>query len=113
MIPEVWLLQALQFFGFDEKGSIQFLFEAGASIFSLVLFAVTVFAWSRRKQRTLIIVSFAFLAYFSKLLIELLPFGELHDDLVSASIDFVTLALFFMALVVRPQRAGQKESLSV
>ena len=107
------LLQALQFFGLDEKGSIQFLFEAAASIFSFVLFAVTVFAWSRRKQRTLIIVAFAFLAYFSKLLIELLPVGELHDDLVSASIDFVTLALFFIALVVRPQRGGQKESLSI
>lgn len=113
MILDISLFLTLQIFGFDEKGSIQFLFEAGASIFSLVLFAVTMFAWSRRRQRTLIIVAFAFLAYFSKLLIELLPFGELHDDLVSASIDFVTLALFFIALVVRPQRAGQRQSLSI
>lgn len=113
MILEAFLLQTLQIFGFDEKGSIEFIFEAGASIFSLILFAVTIFAWSRRRQRTLIIVALAFLAYFSKLLIELLPFGELHDDLVSASIDFVTLALFFVALVIRPQRGNQKESIAV
>ncbi|MDG6998105.1 MAG: hypothetical protein JRN15_03215 [Nitrososphaerota archaeon] len=110
---DAFLIQALQIFGYDEKGSIQFIFEAGASIFSLVLFAVTMFAWSRRKQRALIIVGLAFLAYFSKLLIEILPFGELHDDLVSASIDFVTLALFFVALVIRPQRGNHRESMSV
>lgn len=110
---DAFLLQSLQIFGYDERGSIQFLFEAGASIFSLLLFAVTMFAWSRRRQRTIIIVALAFLAYFSKLLIELLPFGELHDDLVSASIDFVTLALFFVAVVVRPRRGSQDESMPI
>lgn len=103
------LLLSLQLPVFDEKGSILFLLEAGASIFSLVLFAVTIYAWSRRRQRTLIIVALAFLAYFSKLVFELLPIGELHDDLVSAGIDFVTLVLFFIALVLKPQRSPKKE----
>ena len=41
------------------------------------------YAWSRRgRQPTLLIVSIAFLVYFFKLIIEILPIGELHDDLV-------------------------------
>ena len=91
----------------DPVGSLEFLLETAASIFSLVLFLVTLYAWSRReRQPALLIVSLAFLAYFSKLIIEILPLGELHDELISSVMDFVTLGLFFIALVIKPQRGG-------
>ena len=100
--------RVLQIGPFDTKGSISFLLQTGASIFSLILFMVTIFAWSRRgRQSNLLLVAFAFFLYFSKLLIELLPIGELHDELVSSVMDFGTLTLFFLALVVRPHRASQ------
>ncbi len=103
-------MSALQLGTLDQKSSAEFLLEAGASIFSLVLFGVTLFAWSRRgKQSSLLLVAFAFFLYFSKLLIEILPIGELHDELVSSIMDFGTLTLFFLALVVRPQRSGRQK----
>ncbi|HVB12549.1 MAG TPA: hypothetical protein VNE86_05400 [Nitrososphaerales archaeon] len=95
----------------DPTGSLEFLLETAASIFSLVLFLVTLYAWSRReRQPALLIVSFAFLAYFSKLIIEILPLGELHDELISSVMDFVTLGLFFLALVIKPQRGNTKKA---
>jgi hypothetical protein len=101
------ITNSLQLGSFDQRGSVEFLLETAAGIFSLVLFAVTLFAWSRRdRQTSLLLVAFAFFLYFSKLLIELLPIGELHDELVSSIMDFGTLTLFFLALVVRPQRAA-------
>ena len=99
-------LYSLQLGSIDQKGSLEFLLETGASIFSLVLFGVTLFAWSRRgRQASLLLVAFAFFIYFSKLLLELIPIGELHDELVGSTMDFITLILFFLALVVRPQRS--------
>ena len=105
---------AFQFGDIEQSLSLAFLLETAASIFSLVLFFVTIYAWNRRgRQRTLLIVSFAFLAYFSKLIIEILPVGELHDDLISSIMDFVTLGLFFIALVVKPQRGHVTENNAV
>ena len=102
----------LQLGDIDQTRSLEFLLETAASIFSLVLFFVTLYAWSRRgRQPTLLIVALAFLAYFSKLIIEILPIGELHDELISSVMDFVTLGLFFLALVIKPQRgASAKDS---
>ncbi len=96
---------ALQFGDFGQKNSLEFLLEIAASIFSLLLFSVTMYAWSRRgKQPTLFIVSIAFLVFFSKLLTEILPIGELHDELVSSIMDFVVLGIFFLALLVKPKK---------
>jgi hypothetical protein len=104
---------ALQLGDVDQQKSLAFLIEAAASIFSLVLFFVTMFAWSRRgRQPALLIVAIAFLVYFSKLLLEILPISELHDELIASIMDFVTLGLFFLAIVVRPQRgkvSGEKK----
>ena len=68
------------------------------------------YAWSRRgRQPALLVVSVAFLVYFSKLIIEILPVGELHDILISSIMDFITLGIFFLALVVKPQRSHSAE----
>ena len=100
----------LQTGGFDERASVEFGLEFAAGIFSLILFAVSLYAWFRRgRQFSLLIVAIAFLTFFSKQLIEILPIGELHDELFSSIMDFVVLGLFFVALVVRPQRRIETE----
>ncbi len=104
------LVPVLQTGPFSQEGSAEYPLEIATGTFSFVLFAITLYAWLRRgRQPTLIIVSIAFLAFFAKQLIEILPLNQLHGELFSAVMDFLTLALFFMALVVRPRRKGEKE----
>ncbi|MGI0092451.1 MAG: hypothetical protein ACREBS_12160 [Nitrososphaerales archaeon] len=101
----LFVFSSFQIGGLDEKISLQFGLESAAGIFSLILFVVSLYAWSRRgRQISLLIVAVAFLTFFSKQLIEILPIDELHDELFSPIMDFVVLGLFFVALVVRPQR---------
>ena len=90
---------------FDSEGPLELGLEAATAIFSLVLFAVTLYAWATRgRQATLLIVSIAFLAFFSKQATGLLPISALHAEVFRSAMDLITLALFFLALVVRPRR---------
>jgi hypothetical protein len=75
-----------------------------AGIFALVLFAVSMFAWSRRRQRPLLLVSVAFLVFFLKVIIETQPIEGLDIVLVSTLLDVVFLSLFFLAIVARPNK---------
>ena len=88
-----------------EGGTLATVLEIGAGVFSLVLLAVTLYAWFRRgRQLTLLVVAFAFLTFFIRQALEVLPFNALHTELASSTLDFITLALFFVALVVAPKR---------
>ncbi len=79
------------------------LLEIGRGIFALILFSLSLYAWSRRKQPALIMVAAAFLLFFTKTLLDyVLPSAT--EDIVRVGIDFVALALFFVAIVVRPRR---------
>ena len=105
------LISLLQYLTDDERGSIEYALKLASGIFSLILFAITIFAWLRRgRQTTLLIVAIAFLAFASKQIVEILPLGDMHDELFSSLMDFVVLALFFVALVVRPQRRVNSHS---
>lgn len=88
-------------------GGVAELLESGTGTFAFILFAITLYAWWRRgrQQPTLLIVSLAFLLFFVKQVMEIIPVDDLHSELVSSVMDFLTLALFFVALVVRPRRA--------
>lgn len=91
--------------GLFESSVVQHLLEIGSGAFTFVLFALTLYAWSRRdRQPTLLLVSFAFLAFFVKQVLELTPISVESAEFVSSMLDFVTLSLFFVALVVRPRR---------
>ncbi len=108
----VHLLSIFQALSDDERGSIEYVLKFASGIFSLILFGITLFAWIRRgRQATLLIVAIAFFAFFSKQIIEILPLGEMHDELFSSIMDFVVLALFFIALVIRPQRRTNRNSM--
>ena len=86
----------------------------GTGIFALVLFLLSLYAWSRRRQPALVLVSTAFLLFFVKqaiqLLSEIYEFGSI--ELVPVFFDFIILALFFVALVVRPRRKQAEEKRS-
>lgn len=87
--------------------------EFGTGVFALILFALSLYAWSRRRQPALLIISCAFFLFFFRHLIEMLgDMGEIYEPsgllrLALIVMDFVTLALFFVAVVVRPKRKRQ------
>ncbi len=103
-------MAALATIDVGEGGGLATVLEFGAGVFSLVLFAVTLYAWFRRRQPTLLIVSFAFFTFFIKQILEILPFNVLHTELASSILDFLTLTLFFVALVVAPRRKSASQS---
>ncbi|MDH2899396.1 MAG: hypothetical protein PXY39_00320 [archaeon] len=89
----------------SSEGPIEFILDIATGGFSFVLFAITLYAWSKRsRQPTLLFVSFGFLAFFIKQLVGVLPLDSLHGELFGSVMDFATLALFFVGLVVRPRR---------
>ena len=78
------------------------LLEIGRGIFALALFALSIYAWSKRRQPALIMVAVAFYLFFAKTLLDyVLP--PATEDIVRVGIDFAALALFFIAIVVRPR----------
>jgi len=101
------LYRSARFFG--NEGSVEYILDAATGVFSFILFAVTVYAWLRRsRQLTLLIVAFGFLAFFVVQAVEIVPYPALHGELFRSVMEFVTLTLFFIALVVRPQRSTRK-----
>ena len=65
---------------------------------------MSLYAWYRRRQPALVIVSLAFLLFFVKSALDLLPLSFSVNELTRLSIDFIALALFFIAIVVRPRK---------
>jgi len=92
-----------------EQGDVQDLLSLGAGIFALVLFLLSFYAWTRRRQPALLIVSAAFLLFFLKEVFQLLPQQTNASNLILGLIDFVILAAFFVAMVVRPRRRGHDD----
>ena len=89
------------------QGSIfdpEVLLDIGQAVFALVLFAVSLYAWYVRKQTSLVIVALAFLMFFVKTVIREFVRQLPGEDFITDSLDFVALALFFLAVVVRPRK---------
>jgi len=85
------------------------LLEIGRGIFALILFSLSLYAWSRRRQPALIMVAAAFFLFFIKTFVDyILPSPT--EDIVRVGIDFAALALFFVAIVVRPRRDPGKRT---
>jgi uncharacterized membrane protein YcfT len=78
--------------------------ELGRGVFALVLFTISLYAWSKRKQPALMIVAAAFLPFFAKTVLDVLYPTSTLIDLVRPLFDFVALALFFVAIVIRPRK---------
>jgi len=99
------VLQVGQFEG--AQRDIADVLRIGTGVFALILFSLSLYAWSRRRQPALLIVSTAFLLFFLKqvvwLLSDVYDFGSLEPILI-IFFDFIVLALFFVAIVLRPRR---------
>jgi len=78
--------------------------ELGRGVFALVLFTISLYAWSKRKQPALLIVATAFLLFFGKTVLDVLYSRSTLIDIVRPLFDFIALALFFVAIVIRPRR---------
>lgn len=91
---------------FGNEGPVEYVLDVATAIFSFILFAVTIYAWLRRsRQSALLIVAFGFLSFFIMQAVEVFPYPALHGELFQSIMSFISLTLFFVALVVRPQRS--------
>ena len=92
----------------ENEGPLEYFLDIATGAFSILLFAVTLYAWRKRgRQPTLLIVSFGFLTFFLEHAASLFPIPALRSELFRSAMDFLTLSLFFVALVVRPRRSVQ------
>jgi Na+/phosphate symporter len=112
VIDYLWsvALQADQFVGLG-------LFAAHVLVlfFAFGLFLLSLYAWSRRRQVALALVSSAFLLFCLKEVIWLL--SEIYNlqasvDLITVLMDLVVLALFFVAIAHRPRKQLQPNHLA-
>ncbi len=76
----------------------------GSGIFSLILFAISLYAYMRNRDRRLLFVSGAFGLYFVRIVCEHLDIFIQNIDLASLDLllsimDFLILILFFLAIV--------------
>jgi apolipoprotein N-acyltransferase len=101
----------LQVGEFEAQRDAADVFRIGSGIFSLALLSLSLYAYSRRRQPALVIVSSAFLLFFLKqaiwLLSDVYEFGPI--DLLLEVFDFIILALFFVAIVLRPSRKQREQ----
>ncbi len=83
------------------KGGIIGSLELASGVFSLILFGMSIYSWMRRRHYALIFFSAAFMAFFIKTLVdEVIPLAPYLTEVIGASLNFVILALFFLALVI-------------
>jgi len=78
--------------------------ELARGVFALVLFTISLYAWSKRKQPALLIVAAAFLPFFAKTVLDVFYPTSTLLELARPLFDFIALALFFVAIVIRPRK---------
>ena len=94
-------------------GTEAYLAHGVVGIFAAVLFLLSLYAWSRRRQVGLLLVSLAFLVFCLKevfwILSEMYGFnssetGEFVTDLVTVLSDLIMLGFFYLAIITRPRK---------
>jgi len=78
--------------------------ELARGVFALVLFTISLYAWSKRKQPAILIVAAAFLPFFAKTVLDVFYPTSTLLELARPLFDFIALALFFVAIVIRPRK---------
>lgn len=86
-----------------QQGDAIDILGVGAAIFALILLSLSIFAWSKRRQTSLILVSLVFVLFFFKIFLEIFPSEGNNSQLFSVMLDFLILTLLFLAIVVRPR----------
>src|SRR2546428_13038697 len=78
--------------------------ELGRGVFALALFAISIYAWSKRKQPALLIVPAAFLPFFAKTVLDVFHPTSPLLDFPRPLFDLIPLAPFFVPTVLRPRK---------
>ena len=81
--------------------------HAAVGVFAAILFLLSLYAWSRRRQIGLLLVSSAFLLFCLKEVLWLLAQTYAISssvDLIRTLLDLVVLSLFFVAITLRPRK---------
>ena len=88
------------------KVQVEYLAHAAVGLFAIVLFSLSLYAWSRRRHIGLLLVSSAFLLFALKegLWFLLRVDSDISVDLVRTLLDLVVLGLFFGAITIRPRK---------
>ena len=85
-----------------------YLAHAAVGCFAVVLFSLSLYAWSRRRNAGLLLVSLAFLVFSLKevlwTLSQMYSFDSSITDLTRTLLDLVVLGLFFVAITLRPRK---------
>jgi hypothetical protein len=85
--------------------------HAAVGVFAAILFLLSLYAWSRRRQIGLLLVSSAFLLFCLKEVVWLL--SDVYDfhslalpsvEVITVLLDLVVLGLFFVAITLRPRK---------
>lgn len=87
-----------------EEQDFQDVLSIGAGVFALILFSLSLYSWLRRKRFSLLVVAIAFLLFFLKSVIQFIPEQSSLSNLIYSLIDFVFLAMFFLALVLKSDK---------
>jgi len=85
-----------------------YLAHVAVGIFAVVLFSLSLYAWSRRRHGGLLLVSAAFLLFTLKeviwILAQMYAASVPSIDLIRTLLDLVVLGLFFAAIMIRPRK---------
>jgi uncharacterized membrane protein len=113
LLSEKLFAPSIQIVGADESRFVGSLLDIATGIFCIVLFAITLSAWSHRgRQRSLLVVSIAFLVFLFRQIVEFLPLDDVYSQLARSILDFLTLAIFFIGLVlIGPRRKPELKDL--
>ena len=88
-------------------GTETYLAHAAVGFFALLLFSLSLYAWSRRRHVGLLLVSSAFLLFTVKEVLWFLSTVYALNssiDLIRTLLDLLVLGLFFAAVTLRPRK---------
>jgi len=74
-----------------------------AGVLALILLSLSIYAWSKRRQPSLLIASAVFFLFFLKVVLEIIPSEGNTLQFLSVILDFLILLLLFLAVVVKPR----------
>ena len=84
--------------------------QLGTGIFATILLGLSLYSWRRRRQPALLIIAGVFLLFIVKVGIEVLPELGNFLEFFMVLLDFLILALIFVAIALRPSRKTEKNT---
>jgi|ERR1700730_5711719 hypothetical protein len=104
-LAQLFLSPIIRMVNLQIQVSVNEVLSTIAVIFALILTIISLYSWTRYRNKSLLLFSFAFFSFFLKVAIdELIPISAFYSDFLASLLDFVTLSLFFLALIIGVRR---------